>query len=209
MSVEIRRAGDRPVTTQPGIITHHSFSAGPHYDPDDVRFGPLIGFDEHIIDPGAGFAMHAHRGVDIISWVLDGVLTHKDSLGNKQIVTAGGLALLTAGSGVRHEERNDGPAPLRLVQATLLTEAGSPTYALLDEPARIGSIVVRTLGPGGEEIPVDESQWLHLFIGRGDVTIANSDLWLPGDALRVLGPEALTVTTADGALVQLLTARIG
>ena len=203
MTADIRRSGDRFVTTQPGIISYHGFSAGPHYDAGNLRFGPLVGFDEHLIEPGAGFAMHAHRGVDIVSWVLAGVMTHEDSLGNKQIVTQGRFAYLVAGSGVRHEERNDDPVPLRLVQATLLAEPGAPAYALLDGPAHIGATVVRALRPGSEEISLDESQLLHLFVGTGEVTITGLETVGLGDALRAAGPEVLTVSSGAGAQVLL------
>jgi quercetin 2,3-dioxygenase len=203
VTADVRRAGDRFVTTQPGIISYHSFSAGPHYDPRNLRFGLLVGFDEHHIEPGTGFAMHAHRGVDVVSWVLEGALTHEDSLGNKQIVIQGRFAYLVAGSGVRHEERNEGRVPLRLVQATLLAEPGPPAYVLTDKPAHTGAMVMRTLRPGGEEISLGESQLMHLFVGSGDVTIAGLEPLGLGDALRAAGPEVLTVSSGAGAQVLL------
>ena len=92
---------------------------------------------------------------------------------------------------------------LVVVQATLLAESGSPAYVLLDEPAHIGAMVMRTLRPGGEEISLDESQLLHLFVGVGDVTITGLEPLGLGDALRAAGPEVLTVSSGAGAQVLL------
>ena len=73
----IVRAADRFHVAHDGIETWHCFSAGAHYDPDNVAYGPMIGCDEHLVGPGAGFDWHPHRGVEIVSWVLSGVLRHQ------------------------------------------------------------------------------------------------------------------------------------
>jgi redox-sensitive bicupin YhaK (pirin superfamily) len=76
VTIDVRRANNRARIEQPGIVTWHSFSAGPHYDPNNISFGALIAHDEHLLAAAAGFPKHAHRGVDIVSWVLDGELRH-------------------------------------------------------------------------------------------------------------------------------------
>jgi hypothetical protein len=202
MTVEIRRAGDRFRTQRPGILSYHSFSAGPHYDSANLAFGPLIGYDEHLLAPGAGFAVHSHRGVDIITWVLDGVLTHEDSLGHQVILRSGDCAALRAGSGVRHEERNDGERPGRLLQATLLGAVGPPTYAAFTPPADVGSSHCALWGSGEHDVSIGETQLYHLFVACGQIFVDTLGCLERGDALRAVGSTAARVTVAPGALVQ-------
>ena len=85
MTIDVRRATNRTRIEQPGIVTWHSFSAGPHYDPSNISFGALIAHDEHLLAAAAGFPKHAHRGVDIVSWVLDGELRHN---GRRSVLAA-------------------------------------------------------------------------------------------------------------------------
>ena len=114
------RAHERFRTSQPGIESWHVLSAGPHYDPARVRAGPLIGVDEHVLAPGAGFAEHAHRAVDIVSWVVTGTLAHRGA--TSVLVRPGEVLVQRAGTGIRHEEGNPSTSePLRLVQMTLLS----------------------------------------------------------------------------------------
>jgi hypothetical protein len=136
----IVRAVDRFRTSQPGIDSWHVLSAGPHYDPARVRFGPLIGLDEHHLAPGAGFAEHAHRGVTIVSWVCSGVLEHRGA--STELVRPGEVLVQRAGSGVRHEERNPSTdEPLRLIQATLTSPSDeSPATTRTVPPVDLDSV---------------------------------------------------------------------
>ena len=112
--IHVTRAADWFADDRPGITSRHCFSAGSHYDPSRLGVGPLIGVDEHVVAPGAGFADHAHRGVDIVTWVLEGALTHEDSLGHRVVLHSGDTAVLRAAHGVRHEERNAGAVAVRV-----------------------------------------------------------------------------------------------
>jgi hypothetical protein len=67
VTIDVRRASNRTRIEQPGIVTWHSFSSGPHYDPNNISFGALIAHDEHLLAAAAGFPKHAHRGVDIVT----------------------------------------------------------------------------------------------------------------------------------------------
>jgi mannose-6-phosphate isomerase-like protein (cupin superfamily) len=193
--VEARRASERIKVSQPGIVSYHSFSARPYYDPDNVSFGPLTGFDEHVIDPGGGFGWHAHRGVDIVTWVLEGSLTHRDSLGNEHELYVGALAHLAAGFGVRHEERNAGTGRVRFVQATLLSEPRPPRYAVLDGPTQIGSVLVRTVQRRHELIELGQGELLHLLVGRARLSVEPIGELTPGDTLRAVGPASLHLSS--------------
>lgn len=143
----IVRAGDRYVTNQPGIRSWHAFSAGGHYDPANLSFGPVIGCDEHLVEPGYGFDWHAHRGVVIVSWVLSGTLRHEDDGGAELVVPAGELLVQSTGDGIRHRETNASDAvTLCFVQLTLLLDT-EPTVELTVPPVRIDDVTVE-LGSG-------------------------------------------------------------
>ncbi len=110
-------------TMQSGIETWHALSAGAHYDPDHLSFGPVVGLDEHLVEPGAGFDWHAHRGVHIVSWVLEGTLRHEGSDGIERVVAPGELFVQSTGDGIRHRETNASDLEaLRFVQVTILAD---------------------------------------------------------------------------------------
>src|SRR5689334_8008817 len=119
--INVRRAGERYRGGEPaaGNETWHAFSFGAHYDPDNVGFGLLSACNEEHLAPGAGFAEHPHRDVEIVTWVVEGVLEHRDSAGHFGIVRPGQAQRLSAGSGVRHTENNAEEGPLRFVQMWL------------------------------------------------------------------------------------------
>ncbi|WP_448317886.1 pirin family protein, partial [Streptomyces sp. CO7] len=135
--MDVRRAGGRYPGGDPGagITTRHAFSFGSHYDPDNLGFGPLIAVNEERLEPGSGFDEHPHRHVEIVTWVLEGELTHRDSGGRERRVRPGDLQHLSAAAGVRHVERNDGAVPLRFLQMWLTPVAagGEPVYTLVRE----------------------------------------------------------------------------
>ena len=140
-------------TSQPGIETRHVFSAGAHYDPDNLSFGPVIGCDEHTVATGAGFADHAHRGVVIVSWVLTGTLRHVD--GDRDLTVVPGQVLVQAtGDGIRHTESNGGDGPLVFVQTTLLADI-ERSVTLTQPPALLpGGGTFRLGEPGREDFAV-------------------------------------------------------
>ena len=102
VTVEIRRASDAFVTRERGRLTRHGFSFGPHYDPDNVAFGPMVCHDDHLLSGGQGFADHSHADLEIVTWVLRGSLTHTDSSHHAGTVGPGTVQVLSAGSGVVH-----------------------------------------------------------------------------------------------------------
>ncbi|MCW2748221.1 MAG: hypothetical protein JWP10_1363, partial [Nocardioidaceae bacterium] len=104
-SFDIRRADGRYVTRVEGMETLHSFSYGDHYDPDNVGFGFLRAINEEVIAPGAGYHPHRHEDVEIVTWVLDGLLAHEDTAGQSGVVPGGVAQRLSAGTGVSHGER--------------------------------------------------------------------------------------------------------
>jgi len=146
-------ADGRGRSSQPGIESWHSFSSGPYYDPDRMSFGPVIGVDEHLVAPGAGFDWHAHRGVHIASWVVAGTLWHEDSEGIARLVNPGMLFVQSTGGGIRHRESNPSDVEsLRLVQITVLGDAPYRTWSA-DVPTTVAGVRVDVVADEVEDGP--------------------------------------------------------
>lgn len=102
----IYRSQDRGQTNLDWLESFHSFSFGNFMDPNRMGFRSLRVLNDDRIAPGAGFAKHPHRDMEILTWVLTGALRHEDSLGNRGVIQAGEFQLMTAGKGIRHSEMN-------------------------------------------------------------------------------------------------------
>ncbi|MGH3508099.1 MAG: pirin family protein [Nocardioidaceae bacterium] len=211
--IEVRRSASRFVTRDDGIVTRHSFSFGEHYDPANVGFGILVAHNDESIRPGAGYAEHSHGHIEIVTWVVSGVLRHQDSLGTAVDLRPGMAAVTQAASGVRHSERNaSATGPLRFVQTWLRPPDGAgqpePTFAVADVRAKLGSAAfvavasglpgidaAARLGPPatlcaariteGAQVDLPIAARLHVFVVTGAVTSVEAGELAGGDALRV------------------------
>ncbi|MFB8758451.1 pirin family protein [Streptomyces nigra] len=209
--MDVRRAAERYPGGDPaaGITSRHAFSFGPHYDPDNLRFGAVIACNEERLAPGAGFDEHPHSHTEIVTWVVEGELTHRDSTGHATVVRPGDVQRLSSAGGVRHVERNDADMPLVFVQTWLapLSPGGDPAYEIVRGIADSTPYAVPEAGAmlhvrrlvAGERTAVPDAAYLYVHVARGEVRLAGEELG-PGDAARVTGAadlEAVALTPAE------------
>jgi len=198
-TVRLLPADDRFETVVDRIATCHLFSAGAHYDPERIAFGALTGLDEHVVEPGAGFDWHAHRGVEILSWVLDGTLRHEDDGGRVELVGPGTVLHQSTGSGVRHRETNASDTEqLRFVQLTVIGTTATPRCERAKPPLLVPGVGLFDVLAGKTELELSSAL---LYITRGSFNVTGMVLG-PGDAvqlaktLQVSGGGELLVWTA-------------
>jgi len=132
MQLTRRPADDRGQTRLDWLDSRHSFSFGDYHDPDHMGFRALRVINDDVIEAGGGFGTHGHRDAEILSYVVEGRLEHKDSMGNGSVIEPGALQYMSAGRGVHHSEFNPSRRDrVRLLQIWILPDAsgGEPRYA--------------------------------------------------------------------------------
>ena len=228
MTVEVRRAADRPATRADGLVSRHSFSFGPHYDPANIAHGVLVAHNDDEAEGGHGYDTHPHRDLEIVTWVLEGGLTHADTehLSDRSGVVVPGLVQrLSAGRGVHHSEHHDpGSGPrVRFVQMWVLPDEpdGDPSYALADVgtaldrgelvPVASGrqdaAIAIRSSAATlhvarmqpGTAVDLPDAPYLHAFVARGTADLEGAGLLAEADAARFTDAGQARVTAGpDG-----------
>ena len=215
--IDVRRSGDRfrggdPATgDSAGIETLHAFSFGRFYDPDNLRFGPILACNEERLAPGAGFDEHPHSHTEIVTWVVEGELTHRDSASHATVVRAGDVQRLSSAGGVRHVERNDGEVPLVFVQMWLapVEPGGDPAYETVRGIADSTPYAVPEAGAmlhvrrltAGERTAIPDAPHVYVHVVRGEVRLDGVEL-AEGDAARVTDAKDLELVA--GAPAELL-----
>ncbi len=193
---EIRRAAERGRTVLDWLDSRHTFSFGQYHDPAHMGFGVLRVINDDWVAPGGGFEPHAHRDMEIISYVLEGALAHEDSLGHGAVIRCGDVQRMSAGNGIRHSEFNASKeAPVHFLQIWILPEA-------------------KSIAPGYEQrrFPQEHRRGsFHLLVapdGADGALTIHQDVKLYGALLN--GPEQLCCELAAGrsAWVQLASGTV-
>jgi redox-sensitive bicupin YhaK (pirin superfamily) len=217
--IQVRKATERGHFDHGWLDTYHTFAFADYYDPAHLGFRSLRVINDDRVAPGQGFGMHGHRDMEIVTYVLDGALEHKDSMGNGSIIRAGELQRMTAGTGVRHSEFNPSKTEwVHLYQIWLLPQRKGlePSYeelAVGEEEQRgrfrlVASpdgaaggltihqdarLYVARLLPGetaAQEIERGRAAWLQVL--RGSVNVLGHDL-AAGDGVAVTEESAISV----------------
>ena len=230
--IDVRHAKDRFHTDIGWLDSWHSFSFGNHYDPDNVGHGLLLVNNDDRVAPGGGFGAHAHRDMEIVTWVLEGALAHQDSAGHSGIITPGVAQRMSAGRGIQHSEMNastDEPVHFLQMWVRPDTNGIEPGYEQVDISDRLvpGALVPVASGQGhegavhlhqadavlwaarldeGQTITVPAALHVHVFVARGSAHLT-VDLD-EGDAVRLTDePEQeLTATSPDTEVLIWVTA---
>jgi len=226
--IDIRRNSQRFLTKIDWLDSRHSFSFGPHYDPENTHFGLLLVSNHDVIEPDTGFSTHPHRDMEIVTWVLSGELEHKDSEGHVGLIHPGLAQRMSAGTGIWHSEMNaTSGAPVELVQMWVVpdTEKVRPAYMELDINSELdrGGLIPIASGQGhdaaisirqkdvvllagrlkaGERITLPDAPFLHLYVAKGEADLEGRGWMAKGDAARILATPGLTLTAGpEGAEV--------
>jgi quercetin 2,3-dioxygenase len=167
----IQHAKDRAFFDHGWLKTYHSFSFADYFDPNNQHWGALRVFNDDTVEGGAGFPTHPHRDMEIVTYVLEGNLAHKDSLGNEGVVGPGGVQFMSAGTGVRHSEYNADPtAPLHFVQMWVVPgkTGEKPSYGQMDfaSEARTNTWLRMVSGQAGVDAPIRITQDATLAVSR-------------------------------------------
>lgn len=210
-------AASRFETRTGWLLSRHSFSFGPHYDPTNTHHGLLLVNNDDVVSARSGFGEHAHADTEIVTWVTEGALTHEDSAGHRGVVRPGVAQRMSAGSGIVHTERNESDVPVHFVQMWVAPGATSiePGY----EQAEIGDLACRglvtvasglsahrdrtavrimqpyaalhaaRLGPG-EDAALPSAPYLHVFVTDGEVELLGAGHLRRGDAARITAGDA-------------------
>ena len=227
--LEIRKGDERGVADFGWLSSMHSFSFGSYHDPMQMGFGPLRVINEDRVQPGRGFDTHGHSDMEIISYVLDGALEHKDSIGTGSVLHYGDVQRMSAGTGVRHSEFNhSGTEPLHFLQIWIEPNVKGipPGYEekhfapdskqgrlrlIASGDGRAGSVLVHQDVAVYAAIldrddlvrhPLAPGRNAYLHVARGSV-LANGVALAAGDALKVRDETLLTLEQAQAAEVLL------
>lgn len=225
--ISIHKSGQRGKTRIDWLDSRHSFSFGDYYDPGNMGFGVLRVINEDIVKPSAGFGTHPHRDMEIITYVLEGALEHKDSLGTGSVIVPGDVQRMSAGTGILHSEFNalkDKPVHLLQIwimpgkrgfapsyeQKNFTTKRKPGQFTLLVSPdGREDTISIHQdalvyamdLKKGQEQVyAINKGRMVWVQIARGEVTL-NGQGMKQGDGAAVMQETALQFSDGEAEIL--------
>lgn len=227
--LNIRKSQDRGTASFGWLRSQHTFSFGHYYDPAHMNVGPLRVINEDRVAAGRGFDPHSHKNMEIISYVLDGALEHKDSMGNGSVLRYGDVQRMSAGTGVTHSEYNGSKTePVHFLQIWVIPgeAGGAPGYEekyfdadskkgrlrlIASNDGRDGSVSLRqdaaiyaTILDGAQRVDhaLQPGRQAYVQVARGQVTV-NGVALAAGDAVHVAEEAAVALQDASDAEVLL------
>src|SRR6266702_3157456 len=227
--IRVRKAGERGHFDHGWLDTYHSFSFGDYYDPAHLSFRSLRVINDDRVQPGQGFGMHGHRDMEIVTYVLEGALAHKDSMGNGSIIRPGDVQYMSAGTGVAHSEFNASKTEtVHLYQIWRFPDKQGYTHAydqknfseadkrgklrlVVSPDGRDGSVKIRqdnelyvTLLGAGEKVKHELGPERHAYVqvARGSVKLNGTPLDI-GDGAAISEEKAVELTGVKDAEVLL------
>jgi redox-sensitive bicupin YhaK (pirin superfamily) len=221
----LRKANERGHADHGWLNTHHTFSFADYHDPAHMGFGPLRVINDDTVAAGAGFPPHAHRDMEIISYVIAGALEHRDNMGNGSVIRPGDVQRMSAGRGVVHSEFNASKEqPVHFLQIWIVPrrtglEAGYEQKAFseaekrgrlrlvaspegadgslrIEQDVRMFAAVLDGGGAVRHSIDAGRKGWLHVVEGSADL---NGQSLATGDGVAITGAEQLTLRSGDRA----------
>ncbi|MFN0314043.1 MAG: pirin family protein [Burkholderiales bacterium] len=215
--IKIRKAQDRGTADFGWLHSRHTFSFGSYHDPENMGFSDLLVINDDRVEPAMGFGRHPHRDMEIFSYVLEGKLEHKDSMGTGSVINTGDVQMMSAGTGIMHSEFNGSKEKLvhflqiwiqpnktgvvpRYQQKYFSGEEKRGRFCLIISPdGSQGSLgvyqdarVYAGLFDGGEagRLSLPPNRYAYVHVARGDVKI-NGLEFEAGDGARVTGESEL------------------
>ncbi len=232
--LEIVKSSQRGKTHIDWLESYHSFSFGEFHNPEMIHFGPLRVLNDDYVAAGGGFPTHPHKDMEIITYVVQGALEHRDSMGNGEVIYADEVQKMSAGKGIYHSEFNHSQnEPVHLYQTWIIPDKRNlqPNYEqrkfnrekrtnvllpVASPDARGESIhisqdavmFISYLEKGKEIVhPVEENRGLYLHLIEGNIT-ANGVQLMPGDAIKVSAENNLKISADENSEFILFDVRL-
>jgi quercetin 2,3-dioxygenase len=224
--IQVRKSHERGHANHGWLDTYHTFSFADYHDPEHMHYGNLRVINEDVVAPGAGFGTHPHRDMEIITYVLEGALEHKDSMGSHGVIKPGDVQRMSAGTGVLHSEYNASQSEkVHLLQIWIFPEKKgiessyeqrnfSPAsgWQLLVTPSpKNGEVKIhqdaqlfRAILKDGEqvEMPIDSKRHGYLQVARGVVKLGDQEL-RAGDGAAFTQEDARIIAQSDSEVLLL------
>lgn len=225
--IQLRPSASRGFADHGWLVARHSFSFADYYDPAEMGWGVLRVINEDRVSPGKGFGTHGHRDMEIVTYVIEGELEHRDSLGNGEVIRPGEVQRMSAGSGIRHSEFNPSPTvSTHLLQIWIEPRelgippgyeqqplaAGDNDWRLIASPdAALGSTLIHQdarlyaarLWPNVElGFRLDPARRAYVHVVHGDLSL-NGLTMATGDGAKIAGETSLHFSASVGSEVLL------